>query len=353
MQTERMRALTVRPGVADSLTLVDMPEPPASDGAVLVESLAVGLCGTDAEIVRGDYGTAPPGEELLVLGHENLGRVVEDPTGTYAAGDLVVGFVRRPDPVPCAACAAGEWDMCLNGRYTEHGIAGLHGFMRQRWRAAPDAMVRLDSGLSDVGVLMEPTTIVAKAWEQIERIGRRAFFAPKTVAVLGAGPIGLLAALLAVQRGLEVHVYDRVTEGPKPKLVTDLGGHYYAEPLGESGLKPDIVLECTGVAQVIIDALNTNGINGIVCLTGVSIVSALMQADVGALNRATVLQNDVVFGTVNANRRHYEAAVAALDSADRSWLRRLISRRAPLERFAEVFARQPDDVKVVLEIASS
>ena len=218
-----MRALTVRPGEADSLALTDMAEPPAEDGPVLVESLAVGLCGTDTEIVNAEYGEAPPGFDVLVLGHENLGRVISaasgsDSVGDLVVGDLVVGIVRRPDPVPCDACAMGEWDMCRNGEYTEHGIKGLHGFARERWRGQPDAMVKLDPGLAEVGVLLEPTTVVAKAWEQIFRIGKRAYFGPKIAAITGAGPIGLLAALMGVQAGLEVHVYDIVKDGPKPDL---------------------------------------------------------------------------------------------------------------------------------------
>ena len=146
---------------------------------MLVQGLQVGLCGTDAEIVSGGYGEAPPGADLLVLGHENLGRVLEAPPGCgLSPGDLVVGIVRRPDPVPCSACAAGEWDMCRNGRYVEHGIKGLHGFARERWRADVGAVVGVDAALADVGVLLEPTTIVAKAWEQIHRIGRRATSEP-------------------------------------------------------------------------------------------------------------------------------------------------------------------------------
>ena len=130
----------------------------------MVEALAVGLCGTDREIVAGEYGQAPAGESFLVLGHENLGRVMDAPCGSdLSEGDLVVGIVRRPDPVPCPACALGEWDMCRNGQYTEHGIKGRHGFARERWRADPDGLVRIDAGLADVGVLLEPTTIVAKA----------------------------------------------------------------------------------------------------------------------------------------------------------------------------------------------
>ncbi|CAN5338704.1 hypothetical protein BH24ACT9_BH24ACT9_10900 [soil metagenome] len=161
-----MQALVVTPGTADSLELVDLPEPPESEGPVLVESLMVWLCGTDAEIVDGLYGTPPPGQDHLVLGHENLGRVRQAPAETgLSEGDLVVGIVRRPDPVPCPACADGQWDMCRNGRYTERGIKGLHGFARELWRAEPTAMVRLDPALSRLGVLLEPITSVAKEWE--------------------------------------------------------------------------------------------------------------------------------------------------------------------------------------------
>jgi glucose 1-dehydrogenase len=345
-----MRALTVRPGAADSLALLDLPEPRREDGPVLVESIEVGVCGTDTDIVRAAYGTAPPGSERLVLGHESLGRVLGDESGRYAPGELVVGIVRRPDPVPCPACAIDEWDMCVNGLYTEHGIVALDGFLRERWRVEPEALVRVEPVLADFAVLMEPASVVAKAWEQIERIGSRAYFGPRVVAVLGAGPIGLLSALLSVEKGFETHVFDVVTEGLKPTLVSDLGAIYHAEPLTKSGVSPEIVLECTGVSQVIIDALNNDAANGIVCLLGVSMVGALMSADIGALNRRSVLCNDVIFGSVNANRRHYELAAAALGTADPAWIRRLISRRVPMEDFDSAFDRRRHDVKVVLTV---
>lgn len=345
-----MRALTVTPGVKDSLHLRDIPEPAAGGGQVLVEALAVGLCGTDSEIIDADYGEAPPGQDYLVLGHENLGRVVEAPEGSgLASGDLVVGIVRRPDPEPCKACAAGEWDMCLNGKYTEHGIKGLDGFAREQWRADPEAMVKLDAGLEDVGVLLEPTTIVAKAWEQINRIGQRAFFDPHVAVVTGAGPVGLLAALLGVQQGLEVHVFDIVKDGPKPDLVRELGATYHSETLPDSGLKPNVLVECTGVTPVVLDALRCRAQDAITCLTGVSGTGKQTEVDVGALNREEVLMNGVVFGSVNANRRHYDAGAKALAAAEADWLRRLISRRVPLGKFAEAFDRHPDDVKVVLD----
>jgi glucose 1-dehydrogenase len=328
-----------------------MPEPPAGDGPVLVDGVAVGLCGTDLEIVAGQYGQAPPGADQLVLGHENLGRVAEAPDGSgLVPGDLVVGIVRRPDPVPCPPCGAGEWDMCRNGRYTEHGIKGLHGFARERWRVGVDGVVKLDPDLAEVGVLLEPATIVAKAWEQIERIGHRAYWQPRVAVVTGAGPVGLLAALLGVQRGFEVHVYDRVTDGPKPDLVKDLGAVYHHESVPDSKVLGDVLIECTGVPGVVVDVLTHSATDSITCLTGVSTVGAVVPLDIGGLNRNAVLANDVIFGTVNANRRHYEAAAAALTAADRSWLARLITRRVPLADYATGFARGPHDVKVVLTI---
>src|SRR5665811_1924866 len=169
------------------------------------------------------------------------------------SGDVVVGIVRRPDPVPCPACALGEWDMCRNGHYTEHGIKGRHGFARDRWRADPEGLARVDPGLADVGVLLEPATIVAQAWEQIDRIGGRAFFDPKVAVVTGAGPVGLLAALLGVQRGLEVHVFGRASDGPKPGLVRDLGAVYHTDTLTESRIRADVMVECTGATSVVLE----------------------------------------------------------------------------------------------------
>jgi glucose 1-dehydrogenase len=152
-----MRAITVVPGKEGSARLDDVPEPDQGAGAVLVEALALGVCGTDLEITSGRYGWAPPGRERLVLGHESLGRVVEAPAdGELAAGDLVAGIVRQPDPVPCGNCAVGEWDMCRNGRYTEHGIKELDGFGSERWRIQPEFAVKIDPALDRLGVLLEP-----------------------------------------------------------------------------------------------------------------------------------------------------------------------------------------------------
>ena len=348
-----MKAITVEPGRPRSGRLDEVPEPPAGEGAVLVEALALGICGTDAEIVGGDYGWAPARRTRLVLGHESLGRVLEAPTGCgLSAGDLAVGIVRRPDPVPCACCASGEWDMCRNGRYTERGIKSRDGYGSERWRVEPDFAVRLDAGLERVGMLLEPTSVVAKAWEQVERIGARACFEPRRVLVTGAGPIGLLAALLAVQRGHEVHVPDRVENGPKPRLVAELGAIYHTGSVAAACEGADVVIEATGVGQLVFDAMQHTAPGGIVCLTGVSPAGRTLTVDAGALNRQLVLANDVVFGSVNANRRHYEAAAEALRLADQGWLERLVTRRVPLERWDQALTRQPDDVKVAVDFTA-
>jgi threonine dehydrogenase-like Zn-dependent dehydrogenase len=349
-----MKAITIEPGRPGTAQLEDVPEPEARDGSVIVEAVAVGVCGTDLEIAEGQFGWAPPGRSRLVLGHESLGRVADaGPTGGLKKGDLVVGIVRRPDPVPCPNCAVGEWDMCRNGQYTERGIKQIDGFMSERWRIEPEYAVKVDPSLGLLGVLLEPTTVVAKAWEQVVAVGQRAFWEPRTVLVTGAGPIGLLAALLGRQRGLEVHVLDRVTSGPKPSLVQELGATYHSGTVSDVGFEPDVIVECTGVGQVIADSIRVVAAGGVVCLTGVGRggrTVGLPTADVAA---QVVLRNNVVVGSVNANKRHWYKASEALARADRSWLARLLTRRERPQDFAHALERRPEDIKTVVQFAEA
>ena len=348
----RMTAVMLTPGVPGSVSLDDIAEPATGEGAVLVEVVAVGICGTDLEIVAGASGSAPSGADRLILGHESLGRVVDAPVSTgLAVGDLVVAMVRHPDPLPCVNCAVSEWDMCRNGGYTEHGIKDRHGFARERYRIDSDRLVRIDRSLGVLGVLLEPTSVVAKAWEVVESI--RARVADTTaeqrrVLILGAGPIGLLAALLGRQRGCEVHVLDRVTDGPKPELVRALGATYVTGSVSDAGEPFDVIIECTGVGQLVVDATARLAGDGVLCLTGVSSGGHRIEADLGAINRGLVLENGVIVGSVNANARHYRAAAAALAAAEPSWLARIISRHVPIDRWSDALVRQPDDVKAVL-----
>lgn len=347
-----MRALVVTPGQANSGRLLDVSEPSLADGQLLVQSVAMGVCGTDREIAEGRYGWAPPGLDRLVIGHESLGRVLAAPDDCgLRAGDLVVGIVRRPDPVPCPDCAAGEWDMCRNGQYTERGIKERDGYGSERFRLEPSFAIKVDGRLGHLGVLLEPASVVAKAWDHAERIGRRSSaWAPRTVLVTGAGPIGLLAAMIGAQRGLDVHVFDRITDGPKPALARALGATYHGGEIAAlEALAPDIIIECTGATAVIADVLTRSAPSGIVCLAGVSSGQHSIRFDLGDVNRQMVLENDVVFGSVNANRRHYEWAAEALARADHTWLSRLITRRVALADWPDAFVRQPHDIKVIID----
>jgi threonine dehydrogenase-like Zn-dependent dehydrogenase len=348
-----MKAITVEPGKSGTARLEDVPEPDAREGSVLVEGIAVGVCGTDVEIVEGKYGWAPPGTSRLVLGHESLGRVVDPgPGGGLKKGDLVVGIVRRPDPVPCPNCAVGEWDMCRNGRYTERGIKEIHGYMSERWRIEPEYAMKVDPSLGLLGVLLEPTTVITKALEQVVAVGQRSFWQPRTVLVTGAGPIGLLASLGASLLGprVQVHVLDRAETGLKPELVRALGATYHSGSVLDIGFAPDVVVECTGVGSVIADSIQQIGAGGIVCLTGVGAggVSSRAVADVAA---AAVLKNNVLVGSVNANKRHWYKASETLAHADRKWLGRLITRVERPENFKLALARKPDDIKVVIQFS--
>ncbi|HUQ24450.1 MAG TPA: glucose 1-dehydrogenase [Burkholderiales bacterium] len=341
-----MRAVTLAPGQAQSLDLEEVEEPRREQGAVHVRTLAIGICGTDRELIQGAYGEAPPGKDRLILGHESLGRVIDAPKESgFATGDMVVGIVRHPDPVPCVNCGLGEWDMCRNGRYTERGIKQADGFAAERWRTEAGFLVKVDPRLGLAAVLLEPASVLAKAWEHVERIGLRSRWAPQTALVMGAGPVGLMAALMGLQHGLQVQVMDHNEDGPKPQLARDLGATYDTR---FPPFEPDIVIECTGSPALIAQAVAGSAPGSIVCLTGLGGAEHAASFDVATLNQSMVLENRVVFGTVNANTRHYRAAAHALARADRAWLERVITRRTPLSRWREAYEKRKGDVKTVL-----
>ncbi|MDX6279404.1 MAG: glucose 1-dehydrogenase [Kribbellaceae bacterium] len=347
-----MRAMTVVPGKADSASVGEVPEPPESDGSVLVEGLLAGICGTDIELSRGLFGTGRPGVDRLVVGHESLGRVLEAPAGSgFATGDLVAGIVRRPDPEPCPACARGEWDFCRNGRYTERGIKEMDGYGAERWRVDPYYAVPVPEQLGSLGVLVEPASILTKAWNQIDQVGARSWYGPEHVLVTGAGPIGLLAALIARQRGYTVHVLDLATDGPKPQLVRDLGAEYLND-LSDLTVAPDVVVEATGAGQLVFDCAKLLPPAGVMCLTGISPGPASIDVQLDALTRQLVVRNAALVGTVNAGKRHYAEAVDVLLAADPAWLQRLITRSVPLSDWPRALVKEPGDIKVVVDLQS-
>lgn len=345
-----MRAMTVVPGKSDSAAAREVAEPPESDGSVLVEGWLTGICGTDVELVFHGFGTGRPGADVMVIGHESLGRVLEAPKDSgFHPGDLVAGVVRRPDPEPCPACARGEWDFCRNGRYTERGIKEMDGYGAERWRVNPYFAVPVPAELGRLGVLVEPASVLAKAWEQVDRAAARSWYGPENVLITGAGPIGLLAALIATQRGYGVHVLDRVTSGPKPELVQALGGTYLTD-LADLDVTPDVVIEATGAGQLVFDCAKLLGPAGVMCLAGIAPGAATIDVPMDALNRQLVIRNAALVGTVNAAKRHYADAVDVLSKADRGWLERLISRTVPLSDWPSALTKEVDDIKVVVDL---
>lgn len=356
-----MKAFVVTPGRSGTGRLADVPEPARARGNALMQVLAVGVDGTDRELLRGEYGEAPPGDDYLITGHESLGRVLEAPEGPLRPGELVVAIVRRPDPVPCLNCAAGEWDMCLNGRYTERGIKGANGFLAERYAEDPRYLIALPDRLAAIGMLLEPLSVVEKAVEQIGRIQSRLVWAPRRALVLGAGSIGTLATLLLRLEGLEVRLYSRGDGGRGRQLAEAAGAtfmsaderkpsHDLAKELGPI----DIVIEATGYSPLAFEAMDVVGPNGVVCLTGVSGGSRTLAIDASHLNLEMVLANKLVFGTVNANRRHFESGVLHLQAIEARWpglLEKMITRRVPLDRFGASDLEHTDDLKVVVDVS--
>jgi threonine dehydrogenase-like Zn-dependent dehydrogenase len=243
--------------------------------------------------------------------------------------------------------------MCQNGLYTERGIKELNGFMSERWRIEPEYAIKVDPKLGILGVLLEPASVVAKAVEQIATIGRRSFWEPRTVLITGAGPIGLLAALSVMQLGLEVHVLDKAVAGVKPDLVRALGATYHACMVSDFPFEPDAILECTGVGQLIAESMGKIGANGIICLTGIGHGGAVTKAHTADIASGAVLRNNVIVGSVNANKRHWYKAAQTLARADHSWLKNLITRQEKPENFRSALERKPDDIKVVIQFSDA
>ncbi len=370
-----MKAIITTPGKQGSVHLGEIAEPSGTgtvqgaDGkpaaAVEVEVVEVGVCGTDLEIADEGYGAAPPGGTLLVMGHENLGRVVSAPAGSeLQAGQLVVATVRRPCPERCAPCAAGQSDDCLTGNYTERGIKGRDGYMAERYVEAEDYLIPLPGVLGKVAVLMEPSSIVEKGLIQAFTIQRTRFpWEPHQALVCGAGAIGLLAAIFLRLRDLEVTLVAKAApDSRSARVAAEIGAKLLdADQHPVSGLSRelgnlDIVFEATGVSAVAMAAIAATGHDGVCCLSSVTAGDRALTIDADALNLDMVLGNKLVFGTVNANRKHFEAAARMLAAANRKWpgvLEQIISRRVPAEQFQEAFQRRPDDIKTVITFAGA
>jgi threonine dehydrogenase-like Zn-dependent dehydrogenase len=358
-----MKAIVIAPHVADSIHMRDMPDPELAPDQVAVKMIRVGLCATDVELERGIYGEAPEGSEFLILGHENFGVVeqVGRRVKGWKTGDFVVSTVRRPCG-ECPQCKAGENDMCSSGLYTERGIMRRHGFMAQFYVESPRYLHRIPKSVRDVGVLLEPMSVVEKGIDQAFRLQRRMkVWTPRLGMALGAGPIGLLAAAVMRARGLRTVVIGR--EAPtdaRAQIATTLGAQYVCvadrtlrDVVGDVG-EPDLVMEATGSAQVVFDAMEILDRNGVLCLLSVTSGNTVQPEPIAAINQRVVLGNQVIFGSVNANPRHFTAGVRDIVRIEKMWpgvLQRLLTNPLPWEEHRRWFTDRGHDIKATLEIS--
>src|SRR5215217_6691556 len=335
-----MKAVAVYPGRQGSIHLGDLPTPSVDDvpdgRGVLVEVLRVGVDGTDKEINDAEYGAAPEGYDFLVTGHESFGRILEVGPNVrdLEPGDHVVATVRRPGN--SIYDCIGTYDMTTDETYYERGINLRHGYLTERYVDDPEYIVRVPDALKEVGVLLEPTSVVEKGIEQAYEIQRRLkVWRPARAAVVGAGTLGLLATLALRLRGLDVTTFART--GPptlNSELVEALGARYVStrrKPLKEAAREYgpfDIIFEATGASLLAFESIEVLGKNGVLVLTGISGGDRMVEIPGDHIMLGFVLGNKVAVGSVNANRTHFERGVQDMVLAEAyypGWLERLLT----------------------------
>ncbi len=339
-----MKALVVEPGRAGA-RVEDVPDTVVGVDEVPVRVLEVGVCGTDREIVHGLFGIAPDGEELLVLGHEPLGVVERDGHG-FSRGDLVSATVRRSCG-HCIACAESSPDSCLTGDYSERGITRLHGFARELVGEDPAQLVPIPRELGRLGVLAEPTSDCMRALRHARMIGGRQPWELQRALVIGAGAIGTLVTFLLRLDGIEV--VTTALEPAKP-LIEEAGAEYVPTGSGDLG-GFDLVVECAGNAQLMADALGLLRRSGVACILGIDGREQTVSLDGRTIGVDMVLENRLIFGSVNARREDWLAGIDALDEMRRRWpgtLEQLLGLRVPLDRFEDALAFSGGKATLVL-----
>jgi threonine dehydrogenase-like Zn-dependent dehydrogenase len=358
-----MKAIAVLPGKPNSAHIRDVPEPPMSAEHVLVQTIRTGLCGTDADIVRGEYGQAPSGDDYLILGHENFGKVLEAGAHVsgFAKGDYVVSTVRRPCG-QCYYCDHGDNDFCSSGKYTERGIMRRHGFMSERYSELPQYLNKIAPEVAGVGVLLEPMSVVEKGIDQAFLIQRRIPWQPARAVVLGAGPVGILASAILRSKGLPCVVVAREEAGGlQSQLVEKMGSEYF--PVGGGSVcdaakkypEIDLIVEATGNAGVVFDAMQMLSPNGVLCLLSVTGGHVEQTEPISVINQEMVLRNNVVFGSVNANPRHFQMGARDFVEIEKKWpgvLAQMITARLPMASFQDWFDRKVKGIKTTLEFGA-
>lgn len=365
-----MKAIAVFPGRPDSVHLAELPRPSLAEvpngRGVLVKVLRVGVDGTDKEINAAEYGAAPPGFDFLVIGHESFGRVeaVGPNVTELRPGDYVVATVRRPGS--SLYDRIGTYDMTTDDTYYERGINLRHGYLTGYYVDEPEYIVRVPDGLREVGVLLEPLTVVEKGIAQAYEIQRRLrVWRPRKAAVVGAGTIGLLASLVLRLRGLEVTTFGRTRKPYRnADLLESLGARYVSvqeqptlDVAAQDG-RYDLIFEASGQSSAVFEAMQALGKNGVLVLSSVTGGNRELSVPADRINLEFVLGNKVMVGTVNANREYFELGVRDMAQAEAQysgWLSLLLTHPVKgLERYKELFetlTTARGAIKIYMEVA--
>ena len=365
-----MKAIAIVPGTAGS-RLVERPEPSiTAPDEVKVRVMRVGICGTDREEVSGGRAQPPAGQKELVIGHEMFGQVASagSSVGRVKTGDFAVFTVRRGCG-ECPPCEMNRADMCQTGEYRERGIKGLDGYQTEYAVDKEQYVVRVPSELARIGILLEPLSIVEKAIDEAIRlqIVRRPDAATtpdwlfgRRCLVAGLGPVGLLAAMVLVLRGGEVYGLDVVDPNTaRPQWLQGIGGKYIdgrrvpAGQVEKVAGSMEMIFEATGIPALEFNLLDALALNGAYVLTGIPGGDRPLQIAGAELVRQLVLDNQVMLGSVNAARGHFQMGVDDLARAHLRWgahLERLITHRHSPEQFAGMPGRHESNViKEVIE----
>jgi threonine dehydrogenase-like Zn-dependent dehydrogenase len=363
-----MKAIAIIPGKG-AVHLADFEEPQVKEpNEVKLKVIEVGICGTDREEVAGGRADAPAGEKELIIGHEMLGKVVETGSSvrTVKKGDYAVFMVRRPCN-KCPMCHKGRSDMCLTGDYTERGIKGRHGFQSEFVVDSEEFIIPVPSAISDIGVLTEPMSVVEKAIDEsfilqssrLPGISSDNWLKGRKALVAGIGPIGLLACFILKLRGAEIYGLDIVDESsPRPGILKEIGGKYIngkmlnTDKIDDTFGGMDFILEATGIAKLEFQLLDALGLNGIYVLTGIPSGERPITLLGSDLMRQMVLQNQIMFGSVNAAMKHYRDAVADLEKIKSKWeksISRIITEKVFVNKFTDVLLEHsPEEIKTVI-----
>ncbi|HEV2129047.1 MAG TPA: glucose 1-dehydrogenase [Thermomicrobiales bacterium] len=358
----RSRGIAVYPDRPGAIHRTEVEVPTVGPNDVLIETVRVGVCGTDREIIHGTIGAPQEGADELVLGHELLGRVraIGDAVHDLAEGSFVTATVRRPDS--CPACRAGQPDMCVWGKYEERGIVGLHGFMQEHIVERRDDVIPVPDELEPVGVLVEPLTVIEKSLRHVDLVqsARMPWWEAKTALVLGAGPIGILGTMLLRSRGVEVITAARSEQPNLSASVIEGAGATYlstreasldsaAKRLGQI----DVIIDCSGASGVGFDAMRLLGVNGALVLLSINAGGHRVEIPADAINNGIVAGNKTIIGIVNAGQEDFASAVQHLGRFEELWpglLSRMFTARIPFDGDVEsIIEKSPGSIKTLIE----